>query len=111
MSPRPVSLYLDDERPAPAGWLCARTLAEAVAVMEDPELRVVRMSLDHDLGVCGECERGGVSDCSHTGYRFALWCAEHDRWSDERPSVHSMNPVGRASIAAVIGRYWHPPTP
>lgn len=106
--PTDINLCLDDERDSKKEWVLARTYTEAVAIMMNPEYRVVRMSLDHDLGICETCEQSGVSDCPHTGYKFALWCAEFDRWSVEKPVVHSMNPAGRQAISSVIDRYWHP---
>lgn len=109
LKPSLVHLMLDDEREAKDGWLHVRTYTEAVEVMQDPAVTVVRMSLDHDLGICETCDQSGTSDCPHTGYKFALWCAEFDRWSVEKPAVHSMNSVGRRAIQSVIDRYWHPP--
>ena len=101
-----INLYLDDERTEPEGWVRVTTFTDAVRVMEDPGIIVDQMSLDHDLGVCSECTG---RECFHTGYKFALWCAEHGRWSLQKPTVHSMNPVGRRNILSVVDRYWEPP--
>lgn len=45
-----VNLFLDDERVPLPGWTWVKTYNEAVAIMSDPDIRVVSMSLDHDLG-------------------------------------------------------------
>lgn len=92
-----LKLWMDDVRPAPAGWLLARSVREAI--------QLVKMhtghgwesaSLDHDLG--DFASDGG------DGFKFVLWMIEHDRWPENRPSVHSMNPVGRQRMQADIDR-------
>lgn len=40
-------LFIDDMRPIPAGWLGARTVSEAIAVLANLPIREV--SLDHDI--------------------------------------------------------------
>lgn len=40
-------LFIDDQRPIPAGWLGARTVSEAIAVLAVLPIREV--SLDHDI--------------------------------------------------------------
>ena len=46
---------------------------------------VADLSLDHDLG-----------EDQETGYDLVKWMAETDAWPQNKPTVHSMNPVGRA---------------
>jgi hypothetical protein len=43
-----MKLYVDDQRPAPVGWLCARTVDEAIQYLMQG--KVTEMSLDYDLG-------------------------------------------------------------
>jgi hypothetical protein len=43
-----MKLYLDDQRPAPAGWTLARTADEAIHLLRLGG--VTEMSLDYDLG-------------------------------------------------------------
>lgn len=87
-------LWLDDVRPAPAGWLHARTAAEAIAILADRKVNVV--SLDHDLG---PPEAG-------TGYDVACWIeqAAADGRLPVMPmwDVHSSNPVGRARMVDAL---------
>jgi hypothetical protein len=121
-----VSLLLDDVRPAPEGWMHVRTAAEARRVFQ--EYVVEHASLDHDLGICPSCTPGElfpqanivilqnldpVCDakdckcaCHETGYDLVKWCAETGNWSENKPRVHSANPVGAANMRAVINRYW-----
>lgn len=104
----PVNLWLDDERPAPAGWTHARTMAEAIAVMQAGPVELA--SLDHDLGDV-DAARGaaGQTPRERTGYDFCLWMAEHGTWPRQRPVVHSQNPVGRAAMVQLIERHWRRP--
>ena len=43
-----MKLYVDDQRPAPPGWLCARTVEEAIQYLAQGN--ITEMSLDYDLG-------------------------------------------------------------
>jgi hypothetical protein len=43
-----VKVYLDDNRPAPVGWVLVRTADEAISLLRQGD--VTEMSLDYDLG-------------------------------------------------------------
>jgi hypothetical protein len=52
----PLMLFVDDERPAPADWILAKTAAEAVDILESFHKMGTLfdvVSLDYDLGVAG----------------------------------------------------------
>ena len=104
----PVYLWLDDERPAPAGWRHARTVDEAIAIMQSGPVELA--SLDHDLGDV-DAARSAAREPTRerTGYDFCLWMAEHECWPRQRPVVHSQNPVGRAAMVQLIDRHWRAP--
>lgn len=90
--PDGVRLWLDDVRPAPEGWLHVKTVAEAKSVLS--KIQVLDLSLDHDLGE------------DETGYDLVKWLAEtHVNWPYNKPTIHSMNPVGRDNMQATIERY------
>jgi hypothetical protein len=58
-------LWLDDERPAPDGWVVAKTAGQAVMFLATNAFSEV--SLDHDLG----------NDALYgTGYDVACWLEE-----------------------------------
>ena len=114
-----INLWLDDVRPAPEGWVHVTTVHEAIALIKSGQ--VARASLDHDLGLCSPCKRGvqDVTDLSGsrnlrtprncqcmTGYKLCLWMAENNKWPDEKPVVHSANPVGAFAMRAIIDRYY-----
>jgi hypothetical protein len=124
-----VNLWLDDERQpwrhGRLGWEWVKTADQAIAALATG--RVERASLDHDLGLCGVClntkdERkvalvreelirnpgcASYCSCKHngTGYDVVCWMEEHGVWPPKGVEVHSMNPVGRARMQAVIDRH------
>ena len=87
-----MRLWLDDLRPAPEGWRWAKTVEEAISLLEGGE--VTECSLDHDLG----------SDIPE-GYALVLWMAENNIWPSEGIAVHSANPPGAERMCGVIERY------
>ena len=91
-----MNLWLDDVRPAPAGYVACRSVNEAIGWLTKEPIQ--HMSLDHDLG--DYADQGG------DGVKLVLWMAEHEVWPVERPVVHSMNPVGRRNMESLIGRYF-----
>ena len=90
-----LRVWVDDMRPAPAGWTWAKTSAEGIALVPDADV----MSLDHDLG--GE----------DTGYRVLLVIEDRAAEGMKPPilACHSANPVGRSRMEAAIAsiyRVW-----
>lgn len=47
MSTSSYKLFVDDMRPIPAGWIGARTVSEAIAILAT--LPIAEISLDHDI--------------------------------------------------------------
>jgi hypothetical protein len=96
-----VRLWLDDIRPAPPGWVHARTATEAIAVLRAGS--VVEVSLDHDLG---------DDPAAGDGYAVASWIEEMAAQGSLAPilhAVHSSNPAGRARMEAALrsaDRFW-----
>ena len=93
-----MRLWVDDLRPAPPGWVHARTIEEAQGWLLTGQ--VEEASLDHDLGFE-----------QPDGSALVRWMARTGRWPKNRPVVHSMNPVGRAYMVGVIDRYFGTPAP
>lgn len=89
-----INLYLDDARPAPAGWVHAKTTHEARALLQQHQVH--KMSLDHDLG----------QPDGETGTNFVEWMAKTRKWPQEKPEVHSANPYGAKAMRALVDRTW-----
>lgn len=62
-----VRLWHDDVRPAPAGWVHARTNKEAIDIFINNE--VVEASLDHDMGYEGKLPEKCTCDNGKVRYR------------------------------------------
>lgn len=86
-----MRLWVDDVRPAPPGWVHARSVEEAQSLLATGE--VEEASLDHDLGF----EQAD-------GAALVRWMARTGHWPRQRPAVHSMSPQGRRAMLAVIER-------
>lgn len=104
-------LWLDDERdplqhaPEPrARWEWVKTAEQAIAALKSGA--VGRVSLDHDLSdrAAACAATGAQAPNEATGYTVACWMEEHNVWPGGGVECHSMNPVGRARIEAVITR-------
>jgi hypothetical protein len=96
--PVAMKAWLDDERPAPDGWVHVKTTEDAIELLRGGE--VTELSLDHDLGLAApECER--------TGDDVLVWrerMVVTEGWSGELPAiaVHSANPVGQKRMALAL---------
>lgn len=94
-----MKLYIDDIRPAPEGWMLARTVDEAIDLLQSRDWDEV--SFDYDLGDVSygytTPERTGntlaalLVDLVQTGKRKAPKC-----------HVHSWNPAGQKRIIATL---------
>ncbi len=88
-----MRIYLDDERPTPAGWVRVYWPDEAIALLETG--KVDEISLDHDLG----------DDARGTGHDVVLWVEEAVALRGFRPPkmvVHSANSSARQKMLAGI---------
>jgi hypothetical protein len=90
-----MKLWLDDIRPCPDGYMHARSVNEAINLLEAHDCECA--SLDHDLG--DYAEDGG------DGFKLVLWMAEHGRWPSQGIRVHSANAPGMRRMLADIDRY------
>lgn len=90
-----MKLWLDDIRPSPDDYLHARSVNEAIRLLEEHGCEYA--SLDHDLG--DYAEDGG------DGFKLVLWMAETDRWATKGIRVHSANAPGMKRMLADIDRY------
>ena len=88
-------IWIDDERPAPDGYRWCRTYDQAIATIEyfdSCENGIDEICFDHDLS--GE----------KTGYDIAKYIVEK-HIAIGSYHVHSMNPVGRKNIIALMTHY------
>tara|TARA_Y100000034_G_C6752599_1_gene334690 strand:+ start:395 stop:715 length:321 start_codon:yes stop_codon:yes gene_type:complete len=84
-------VWLDDERPAPPGWVHCRWPDEVIRLLKAGAVAAV--SLDHDLG---DDERG-------TGYDVVLWIEQALVTEGVTPPeirIHTANPAARRRMQA-----------
>jgi hypothetical protein len=94
-----MKLWLDDERPAPEGWVWVKTVEEAELAFlgtddsANPTMHeITELSVDHDLG-----------EDARPGYDLLVWLEEavHDgMWDPPLVTVHSMNAGARPKMVA-----------
>lgn len=112
-----IKLWHDDVRPAPEGWLWARTNEDARKILREQE--VVEISLDHDLGLHDvdvpdpALDPDGFIDAvagrgqsSETGLDLVVWMVENNK-VPKRVTIHSWNPDGARYMAARLNRAGH----
>jgi hypothetical protein len=83
-----INLYVDDLRNCPEGFVIARTMEEAIEIMQKESIHI--LSLDHDLG-----EKDGK--LLPTGYDLVKYFCENGMYAD-KIYLHTKNPVGRDNM-------------
>lgn len=106
---RLVKIWLDDERPAPSGWIWMRRIHQVMHALRDHAEYIDDLSLDHDLGIqdpilferytFGELTE---EEAEENGYTLCKWMAEHNIWPSGDIHLHTDNPVGRHDMAMTI---------
>ena len=91
-----MKLWIDDVRPAPAGFFPCETTNQAIATIEILRKRgrpIELISIDHDAG--SFAQYGG-------DYIKVLEWMEENEINDIPIHIHSMNPVGVQNMRAII---------
>lgn len=93
------NIWVDDLRPAPAGWEWVKTSQDAInhlAKLKASKNSYAVISLDHDLG--GD----------DTTRRVILWIIEQEFFPQEEIRIHTANPVGRDYLKGTAERHFPP---
>jgi len=94
-----VKIWLDDIRQAPMGYIHTHSVNETKDIIQSfnkQNVIITELNLDHDLG---EYAKDGGD-----AIKLVLWLAETERYY---PIIlHTMNPVGKQNMQAIIDRYW-----
>lgn len=93
-----MKIWLDDLRPAPAGFIWCRSVNEAKNVIAESETSqtIELIDCDHDLG--DYAADGG------DGIKLLDWLLE--RGTLYPVALHTMNLVGRENMRRMLQRYW-----
>ena len=93
-----MKIWLDDLRPVPQGYEGAKSVNEAIALIEEAESRgteIEVLDLDHDLG--DYYFDGGDA------LKLLDWLAERETFYPVE--IHTANSVGRANMERMLARY------
>lgn len=106
-----MRLWLDDARPAPDGWVIARSYYEAVEMLMAGDVAEISLDYDLDLEEVATTASGLAIATSNygakSGYDVARWiekAAADGRIPAPVVHCHSTNPIGQQLITAVIER-------
>ena len=93
-----MKIWLDDLRPAPAGFVWSRSVNEAKRLIAEQETSqpIECIDCDHDLG--------DYADDGGDGIRLLDWLLE--RGTLYPVALHTMNPVGRDNMRRMLQRHW-----
>ena len=96
-----IKIWLDDIRtpPAPEEYYWCTSVNDTKYYIQECEKRgtkITELDLDHDLG--DYAKDGGDA------IKLILWLIETERFYPIK--LHTMNPVGRENMQALIDRYW-----
>ncbi len=94
-----MKIWVDDLRPVPGGYEWAKSVNQAISLVENAEAggeEVELLDLDHDLG--DFYLDGGDA------IKILDWLAERGTFYPVR--IHTANPVGRENMERMIARYW-----
>lgn len=94
-----IKIWVDDIRPVPTGYVGAKSVNEAIALIEEIERNagsIVVIDLDHDLG---DYAAGGGDAIKLLDYLAA-------REKFYPIAFHTANPVGRANMERMVRRFW-----
>ena len=94
-----MKIWVDDLRPVPEGYEWAKSVNQAISLVEKAEAggeTVELLDLDHDLG--DYYSDGGDA------IKLLDWLAERCTFYPIR--IHTANPVGRENMERMLSRYW-----
>lgn len=113
-----MKLWVDDIRPAPEGWVWARTVTEAIRLLAT-QPPYDHISLDHDISheITLNTGLSRPYPCGETFEPVArflgvLWwyinevrdAEDGDGWNP-KITLHTANPVGAEKMEAILGDY------
>lgn len=107
-----MKLYVDDLRQCPEGWQLARTVTEAIRILDTQ--RVTHVSLDHDIShgveVNGLTRLYPCGETFEPVARFIGMMVEASGEIGPQVTLHTANPVGAEKMRSILAGYRMPVT-
>jgi len=97
-----LKLFIDDIRRCPDGWIPARTITEAIRILDTQDVEEV--SLDHDI--CCQSQTGEIHSSWETFEPVArfIFAKEELRSNPAfKIRIHTANPAGGQRMADIMG--------
>ena len=101
-------LYVDDIRPAPEGWMQARTVTDAIKTIARFGTEMTQISLDHDISipvsVDGEYRPFPSPETFQAVAYYIIAYYGDELHAEEKPSItiHTANPVGGRELEQLL---------
>lgn len=99
-----MKLWVDDQRPAPDGWVLARTVTDAVRLLANAQ-GVEEISLDHDIACTSR--RGDLVWEAHASEEtfepvaYYIHMMSEVGWSGH-VTIHTANPVAAIKLSQIL---------
>lgn len=92
-----MKLFIDDFRPAPIGWMRAKTVTEAISMIANSPERIEVVSLDHDI-------EGSQETFMAVAYYLAYVMDVEKTCGENVPAVnlHTGNPVAMDAMRRIF---------
>lgn len=101
-----IKLFVDDIREAPEGWHCARTVTEAIRILDERD--VSEVSLDHDIshavGLDSVMKPYPCGETFEPVARFIALLHEEGGTYPDVVTIHTANPIGGEKMRAILER-------
>lgn len=102
-----MKLFVDDIRPAPEGWMQARTVTEAIRTIARFGREMSHISLDHDISlpvsVNGEYRPFPSPETFQAvAYYMVAYYRDLDVSIKPQVTIHTANPVGGRELALLL---------
>jgi len=96
-------LFVDDTRECPKGWMCARTVSDAIRFLYNFS-PIAELSLDHDIlfPQHGIDRYSMYSAENYTGVAFFLAALPKEKWP-KRIRIHSSNAGAAQTMCDILG--------
>ncbi len=94
-----IKIWLDDIRPVPLGYEGAKSVEEAISLIEEIEEsggEIELLDLDYDLGDYAKYGGNAIKLLDYLVERETFYTVK----------IHTDNPIGRANMEQMIEAYW-----
>jgi hypothetical protein len=100
-----MRIYIDDIRPAPEGWTQARTVTDAIRVIDMFSDKITDISFDHDISYSVEVAGTQRPFPSPENFTAVARFVEKIVRRDVKITIHTANPVGAKELEDILADF------